>query len=395
MKRAIIIVLDSVGIGALPDAENYGDQGADTLGNIARAMNGLSLPHLEKMGLGNIAPLKGIPPSPHPTAAYGKLREQSQGKDTTVGHWEIAGLVKLQPFPLYPNGFPPDLVGKFEKAIGKKVLGNRAASGTQIIEDLGEEHIRTGYPIVYTSADSVFQIAAHEEVIPVEELYRISRIARELLQGEDAVARVIARPFIGRPGEFVRTSHRHDFSLPPPENTLLDLLIQQGQKTYGVGKIYDIFAGKGISKWVTIEDNRDGVDKTLEAMDRKGFSLIFTNLVDFDMKYGHRRNVEGYAQALLEFDARIPELLDKLGREDILFLTADHGCDPTYLAHTDHTREYVPLLVIGTVVRAGVNLGTRESFADIAQTIAGYLEVPKLTYGKSFLQKILKPGILE
>ena len=389
MKRAIIIVLDSVGIGALPDAEEYGDQGADTLGNICRAMGGLTLPHLEKMGLGNIASLEGIPPSPSPTAAYGKLREKSRGKDTTVGHWEIAGLVKEKSFPVYPEGFPRELIEEFEEQIGRKTLGNRAASGTEIIKELGQEHIRTGYPIVYTSADSVFQIAAHEEVIPVEELNRMCRQARRLLRGEHAVARVIARPFTGKPGNFTRTAHRHDFSLPPPEDTLLDVLINHGKKNYGVGKIFDIFAGKGISETVSIEDNMDGVDKTLKVMEKEGFSLIFTNLVDFDMKYGHRRNVSAYARALQEFDERVPEILRKLKREDLLFITADHGCDPTFSAHTDHTREYIPLLVTGAIIQGGVNLGIRDSFADIAQTIAEYLEIPKLQYGTSFLKSIL------
>ena len=390
MKRAIIIVLDSVGIGAMPDAGEYGDAGADTLGHIAESIDGFSLPNLAKMGLGNIAPLKGIPPSPAPSGAYGKLSEQSRGKDTTVGHWEIAGLVSSTPFPVYPDGFPPDLVKAFEKKIRRKVIGNYAASGTKIIKDLGGEHMKTGYPIIYTSADSVFQVAAHEEVIPLDELYRICRQARELLQGEHGVARVIARPFTGEPGNFERTAHRHDFSLIPPADTILDILTRRGLKTYGVGKIYDVFAGKGVSETVSIDDNRDGVDKTLDAMAERGYSLIFTNLVDFDMKYGHRRNVTAYGQALEEFDIRVPEILSALRPEDMLFLTADHGCDPTYTAHTDHTREYIPLLVNGPVIKPGVDLGTRGSFADIAQTIAEYLGVPELKYGQSFLGEIIK-----
>ncbi|MFH1038961.1 MAG: phosphopentomutase [PVC group bacterium] len=388
MKRAIIIVLDSVGIGEMPDAGDFGDAGANTLGHIAKSVDGFALPNMEKMGIGNIAPLRGIPPSPAPSGAFGKLGELSQGKDTTVGHWEIAGLVSARPFPVYPDGFPPDLVEAFEKMIGRKTLGNYAASGTEIIRDLGEEHVRTGQPIIYTSADSVFQIAAHEEVIPLDQLYRICRQTRELLQGEHGVGRVIARPFVGKPGSFERTAHRHDFSLVPPDDTLLDLIVKNGGKTYGVGKIYDIFAGKGVSETVSIEDNRDGMEKTLSAMKKKGFSLIFTNLVDFDMKYGHRRDAGAYALALEDFDRRIPEIIKALRPEDILFITADHGCDPTFAAHTDHTREYIPLLVNGPAVRPGVNLGTRSSFADIARTIAEYLGLPVMKSGKSFLQDI-------
>jgi phosphopentomutase len=391
MKRAIIIVLDSAGIGEMPDAEAYGDRGADTLGHIAAAVKGFKLPRLARMGLGNIAPLKGVPPSPAPSGAFGKAAELSAGKDTTVGHWEIAGLVSESPFPVYPDGFPRDLVRAFEKKIGRKTLGNYAASGTEIIKDLGEEHLKTGCPIIYTSADSVFQIAAHEEIVPLEELYGFCRQARELLQGEHGVARVIARPFIGKPGAFERTAHRHDFSLAPPEDTILDLVVRRGLKTYGVGKIHDIFAGKGVSETVSIEDNMDGVDRTLEAMEREGFSLIFTNLVDFDMKYGHRRDVEAYGRALAEFDGRVPEILSALQPEDILFITADHGCDPTYAVHTDHTREYIPLLVGGPPVKPGVDLGVRESFADIAQTISEYLGLAELKYGSSFLDLITKP----
>ncbi len=390
MKRAVIIVLDSAGIGEMPDAEAYGDRGANTLGNISAAIKGFSLPNLARMGLGNIAPLKGVPPSPDPSGAFGKAAELSRGKDTTVGHWEIAGVVSEQPFPVYPDGFPRDLVKAFEKKIGRKTLGNYAASGTEIIKDLGEEHVKTGFPIIYTSADSVFQIAAHEEVVPLEELYAFCRQARELLQGEHGVARVIARPFIGKPGAFERTAHRHDFSLAPPADTVLDLVVRRGLKTYGVGKIHDIFAGKGVSETISIEDNQDGVDRTLQAMGLDGYSLIFTNLVDFDMKYGHRRDVEAYGRALEEFDGRIPEILSALRPEDILFITADHGCDPTFPGHTDHTREYIPILAGGPPVKPGVDLGTRESFADIAQTICEYLGLPEVGYGKSFLSLISK-----
>jgi len=381
-------VLDSVGIGALPDAAEYGDEGADTLGHISRGFPGFSLPHLARMGLGNIAPLAGVPPAARPSGAYGKMAELSRGKDTTVGHWEIAGVVKEKPFPVYPGGFPPDLIARFEGTIGRKTLGNKAASGTEIIAELGEEHMKTGRPIVYTSADSVFQIAAHEDVVPLRKLYRFCHLARQLLQKEHGVARVIARPFIGVPGSFTRTAHRHDYALPPVEETLLDFLLQAGHRTYGVGKINDIFAQRGISKYKTTESNDDGISKTLEAMARPGFSLIFTNLVDFDMKYGHRRNLEEYARALMRFDGRLPEITRALREEDMLFITADHGCDPSLERHTDHTREYIPLLVSGPPVRPGVDLGIRRSFADIAQTLAEYLGIPPLKNGTGFLREI-------
>ncbi len=388
MKRAIIIVLDSAGIGALPDAESYGDAGTNTLGHIAEAVPDLALPRFQELGLGNIAPLAHVPPSPHPAAAYGRAAEQARGKDTTVGHWEIAGLVKLKPFPVYPDGFPKALVERFEQAIGMEVIGNCAASGTAILERLGPEHLKTGKPILYTSADSVFQIAAHEEIIPPEKLYEICRTARALLTGEHAMARVIARPFVGKPGAFARTSHRHDFSFPPPEDTLLDRLVAAGKKTFGVGKIYDIFAGKGIAEWTVTGSNRDGVMKTLAALKKTDLSLIFTNLVDFDSHYGHRRDTVAYARALEELDALLPRIRAALKPQDILFFTADHGCDPTYTAHTDHTREYIPILALGEPVRPGVDLGIRESFADIGQTVAEYLGIPPLKYGKSFWKEI-------
>ncbi len=390
MRRAIIIVLDSAGIGAMPDAAQYGDAGADTIGHIAAGYPGLKLPVLQKLGLGNIARLKGIAPAASPAGAYGKMAEKSQGKDTTVGHWEMAGVIKEKPFPVYPDGFPPDLIAKFEGVIGRKTLGNKAASGTAIIDEFGGEHLRTGFPIVYTSADSVFQIAAHEGVIPLPKLYRFCHLARQILQGKHGVARVIARPFIGSPGNFSRTPHRHDYSLPPPEPTLLDLLLQEGRRTYAVGKIDDIFSQRGISKFKTTSSNDDGMTKTIEAMKRPGFSLIFTNLVDFDMKYGHRRKLKEYALALIEFDRRLPEILGALAPEDILFLTADHGCDPSLERHTDHTREYVPLLVAGPPVKPGVNLGIRETFADLGQTVAEYAGIPPLKSGTSFLAQILK-----
>jgi len=387
VKRVILIILDSVGAGALPDAAKYGDEGSDTLGHIAQAVGGLHLPNLQKLGLGNIHHILGVPAVPAPLAAYGRMAEASAGKDTTIGHWEIAGVISEKPLPTYPNGFPPELIAEYEKRIGRKVLGNRPASGTVIIEELGAEHMRTGFPIVYTSADSVFQVAAHEEVIPVEELYRICRIARELLQGEHNVGRVIARPFIGKPGAFQRTDRRRDFSAPPPEPTLLDHIVQAGQTVWAVGKIEDIFAGQGISHAVHTHDNMDGVDKTLEAMQQAGPGLIFTNLVDFDMVYGHRNNAPGYAEALQAVDARVPELMDALRRHDVLIFTADHGCDPT-TPSTDHSREYVPLLIYGAPIQAGVNLGTRPTFADLGATIAEWLGVQPLHAGHSFADQV-------
>lgn len=387
-RRAILIVLDSVGIGAAPDAAAYGDEGSNTLANTARAVGGLRLPNLGRLGLGNLADVLGVPPEPHPTAAYGRMQPASAGKDTTTGHWEIAGVISTRPLPTYPNGFPPEIIQEFERRIGRKTLGNYPASGTVIIEELGPEHLRTGYPIVYTSADSVFQIAAHEEVIPVEELYRMCRIARELLTGEHAVGRVIARPFVGEPGRFVRTDRRRDFSLEPPQPTLLDRLQEAGQPVWAVGKIEDIFAGRGITEAVHIHDNMDGVDQTLAFLARVDRGLIFTNLVDFDMLYGHRNNPRGYAEALEAVDRRVPELLAALREEDLLFFTADHGNDPT-TPSTDHSREIVPLLVTGARVRQGVDLGLRPTFADLGQTVGEYLGAAPLGAGTSFLREVL------
>ncbi|SFR02460.1 phosphopentomutase [Desulfoscipio geothermicus DSM 3669] len=368
-KKVVIIVLDSAGIGALPDAAKYGDSGSNTLGNTARAVGGLKLPHLGQMGLGRLADITGVPPVDNPTACYGKMAELSPGKDTTTGHWEIAGIILDRPFPVYPQGFPPEIIEPFKKRIGRDILGNRAASGTAIIEELGEKHMQTGRPIVYTSADSVFQIAAHEEVIPVEELYRMCKIARELLTGEHAVGRVIARPFAGSPGAFKRTANRHDFSLAPPRPTVLELLQKNGREVAAVGKINDIFAGRGITKSIHTTGNMDGVDKTLQLMRQKVPGLIFTNLVDFDQQYGHRNDPRGYAAALEEFDRRLPEITNALGPEDVLFITADHGCDPT-TPSTDHSREFVPLLVYGRGLKKGADLGTRASFSDVAATVA-------------------------
>ncbi|WP_172613723.1 MULTISPECIES: phosphopentomutase [unclassified Neomoorella] len=381
MDRVIIIVLDSVGVGELPDAGKFGDEGSNTLGNIAATVD-LHLPNMARLGLGNIIPLKGIAPVAAPAAAYGKMASRTAGKDTTSGHWELAGLILERPFPLYPHGFPPEIIEPFEKAIGRKVLGNKPASGTVIIEELGVEHMRTGYPIVYTSADSVFQIAAHEDVIPVQELYRYCKIARQLLTGEHAVGRVIARPFVGEPGHFIRTDRRQDFSLEPPRPTLLDAVISAGLQVMAVGKIKDIFAGRGISRWIHTHDNMDGVDQTCNFMREGGRGLIFTNLVDFDMRYGHRNDVAGYAAALEAFDRRLPELLEALNENDVLVLTADHGCDPT-TPSTDHSREYVPLLVCGRQIRP-VNIGVRPTFADLGATVADLLDVPYNLAGESF-----------
>lgn len=369
VKRVTILVLDSVGIGELPDADRYGDQGSNTLVNTARAVGGLHLPHLERLGLGNIVPVPGVPPSPSPQASFGRMREQSAGKDTTTGHWEIAGLILQHPFPVYPEGFPATLIHEFERRIGRRVLGNKPASGTTIIEELGTEHLRTGYPIVYTSADSVFQIAAHEEVIPVEQLYAMCRVARQLLTGEHGVARVIARPFTGTPGNFHRTTRRHDFSLPPTGRTVLDALKEKGLEVVAIGKVADIFASRGITRALPSKDNAHGIDQILRALRETGPGLIFANLVDFDMLYGHRNDPAGYARALADFDGRLPAIMAVLNEKDMLIITADHGCDPT-TPSTDHSREYVPLLVYGPALPAGTNLGTRETFADVAATVA-------------------------
>lgn len=388
MKRAIIIVLDSVGIGELPDAEEYGDKGSNTLGNIASNVPGFCLPNLESLGLGNIDNIKGIKPSENPIGCYGRMAERSAGKDTTTGHWEIAGIVMDRPFPVYPNGFPPEIIDEFEKSINTKIIGNFAASGTEIINMLGDEHVKTGYPIVYTSADSVFQIAAHEDIVLVERLYEMCKIARKILTGEHAVGRVIARPFIGKSGEYKRTSRRKDFSLDPIEKTVLDYAKEMGYKVKTVGKIEDIFNKKGITDAVHIQNNMDGVEKTLQYMKESFEGILFTNLVDFDMLYGHRNDIEGYAKALIEFDDRVTEILECLKDDDILFITADHGCDPS-TESTDHSREYVPLIAYGKKLKKGINLGTRGTFADIAQTVAHYLGIDAGFKGTSFLEQIL------
>lgn len=371
-RRVILIVLDSVGIGEMPDSCQYGDGGCNTLVNTARAVGGLKIPNLQQLGIGNITLIDGTAPVESPQAAYGKMEEQSAGKDTTTGHWEMMGIILERPFPTYPQGFPIDLLQKFEQLIGRPAIGNKAASGTEIIKELGEYHMKTGYPIVYTSADSVFQIAAHEEIIPLPQLYEMCQTARNLLQGEHAVGRVIARPFIGQPGNFVRTAHRHDYSLQPEKN-ILDYIQESGESVIGVGKIKDIFAGRGITSSYAIENNDDGVDKIIQAMQMHESGLIFANLIDFDQLYGHRNDPHGYAAALEAFDRRLPDIINTMQDEDILILTADHGCDPTF-AGTDHTREYVPLLVYGTAVQPQ-DLGIRTTFADIGQSLAGYLGV--------------------
>lgn len=388
INRVIIIVLDSVGIGELPDAHLYGDQGSNTLVNVAKAVGGLNLPYLAQLGLGNIEKIAGVAPVDLPQGAYGKMNEQSPGKDTTTGHWELAGIVLDKPFPVFPQGFPVEFIKQYENRIGRQTLANKAASGTAIIEELGAEHMRTGKPIVYTSADSVFQVAAHEDVISVPELYRICEIAREMLAGDLAVGRVIARPFVGKSGNFKRTANRHDYSLPPVKTTVLDLLVAQGYAVQAVGKIKDIFAGQGITEDVRTTSNMDGVDKTLDFIRHGKPGLIFTNLVEYDQAYGHRNDPEGYAKALEEFDQRLPEIISSLKQDDLLIITADHGCDPTTVS-TDHSREYVPLLVCGTPVQQGINLGTRNSFSDVAATIADIFGLP-LGVGTSFVPAIIK-----
>jgi phosphopentomutase len=386
-SRVILIILDACGIGALPDAHLYKDEGSNTIVNTARAVGGLKLPNLKGLGLGNIDAISGVSPNAAASANFGKMAELSAGKDSTSGHWEIMGLITEKPFPVYPNGFPPEVILSFEEATGKKILGNKPASGTEIIKELGEEHIRTGKPIVYTSADSVFQIAAHEDVIPVDELYQMCTAARNLLVGEHAVVRVIARPFIGKPGSFQRTERRKDFSLPPPSDTVLDILKRNNHPVVGLGKIEDLFAGRGLTAAVHSKNNSDGVDKLIEAMKEFRRGLIFINLVDFDMLWGHRNDPRAFADGLEEFDRRLPEVTQPLQKEDVLIITADHGCDPT-TPSTDHSREYVPLQVYGQSITKGKNLGVRESFADVGATIADIFGVNGTGRGKSFLEEI-------
>lgn len=390
MKRAILIVLDSVGVGELKDAKSYGDEGSHTLDNVYKSCNGLEINELEKLGIGNIEGVNAPKKCDDAIGAFGRCEEASKGKDTVTGHWEISGVILEEPLNTYPQGFSDDIINEFKKRanIGG-ILGNIVASGTQIIEDLGEEHVKTGYPIIYTSADSVFQIAAHEDVISVEKLYEMCEIARNMLVDKWAVGRVIARPFIGEAPNFKRTSNRRDYALDPFNKTMLEYLKDANYEVAAVGKIEDIYNKKGITSAVHTKSNMDGVDKTLEYMDTVKEGLIFTNLVDFDMLYGHRNDPAGYGKALEDFDNRLQEIYSKMGEEDILIITADHGCDPT-TSSTDHSREHIPVLVYGKNVKAGVNIGTRETFADIGKTILDFFNVQNELVGKSFLDDIVK-----
>jgi phosphopentomutase len=386
-SRVIWIVLDSVGIGPLPDAADYGDVGRTTLGHITESRV-LRLPNLMRLGLGNIAPLAHLDPPAAPIGCFGKGATHSPGKDTTTGHWEMAGIWLDQAFPVYKKGFPPEIMQPFEKAIGRKTLGNKPASGTEIIKELGEEHVRTGYPIVYTSGDSVFQIAAHEDVIPIAELYRMCEIARKLLDGPHKVGRVIARPFTGTPGKFRRTERRHDYAVEPPKPMLLDVLKDRGVPVFGIGKIHDIYNGRGVENYATTKNNTDGMEKITAALTAQSRGLIFANLVDFDMLYGHRKDVEGFAKSLEEFDLLLGAFLPKLGPTDLLMITADHGCDPDpRWATTDHSREYVPIVTYSVGGRKGVALGTRQTLADMGQTIAENFG-GAIPHGSSFLSAI-------
>ena len=388
LKRVVLLVLDSCGIGELPDAAKYGDEGSNTLANMAKAVGGLKLPHLEKLGLGKIDNILGLSNNYPTMGNYGKMAEVSVGKDSTAGHWEMMGLVLKKPLPVYPKGFPQSLIGDFEKQIGSKTLGNYAASGTEIIEELGSQHMETGYPIVYTSADSVFQVAAHEDIISVEKLYAICNIARKILRGEHTVGRVIARPFTGKPGGFKRTANRKDFSLEPLEETILDQLKARNFKVVGIGKIEDLFGERGITDTYHTLDNQDGIKKTLQALKQSGPGLYFTTLVDFDTLWGHRNDPLGFASGLQQFDSLVPEILEHLKEDDLLILTADHGCDPT-TPSTDHSREYVPLLVYGKKIKSNIDLGIRKTFADIGATIAEIFGLKGTGVGVSFLKQII------
>ena len=388
IDRIIIIVLDSVGIGELPDAYKFGDEGSNTLVNTAKAVGGLNVPNLESFGLGKIGDIPGVSKEVDAKAFYGKMIEASAAKDTTSGHWEIMGVVTEKPFPTYPKGFPDDVIRAFTTAIGRPILVNKTASGTEIIKELGEEHIKTGFPIVYTSADSVFQIAACEDVIPIESLYEMCNCARDILKGKHNVGRVIARPFIVENGIYTRTERRRDFSLPPPEETVLDKAVKKGYEVVGVGKIGDIFAHRGLTREIHATNNRDGVLKTIESIRRDFKGIIFTNLIDFDMRYGHRNNPEGYAEALESFDKSLPEIVDASKAGDVIIITADHGCDPTTLS-TDHSREYVPLLVFGKKLNKPRSLGIRNSFADVGATVSEALLELRLDKGESFFTELI------
>jgi phosphopentomutase len=375
-RRAMIIVMDGVGVGELPDAAVFGDSGSCTLGNLAAKVGGLHLPHLGKLGLGNIISIEGVPPADEPQAAYGRMAMQSPGKDSTSGHWEMAGLILDTPFPTYPEGFPPEVIIPFEGRIGRKVLGNKVASGTEIIKELGVKHIETGYPIVYTSADSVFQIAAHEEVIPVVELYEICAVARELLTGRHGIGRVIDRPFVGEPGNFTRTAQRRDFSVSPPRRTLFNTLSDAHYQVVAVGKVNDLFAGSGVTVSVSAAGNEETFSKAVDAFKQLDKGVVFATLVDFDTLFGHRNDPEGFAEALEQFDSWLPAILTVLQDGDIIVLTADHGCDPT-ISSTDHSREYVPLMIAGDIVKP-ISLGVRSTMADMGATLAFLFGVEQL-----------------
>ncbi|QAT50503.1 phosphopentomutase [Caproiciproducens sp. NJN-50] len=386
-KRIFLIVLDSVGIGAEPDAAEYGDEGSNTLAACAKSAD-FAMPNMQRLGLFNIDGVACRPGAEKPQGAFARLREISKGKDTTIGHWEIAGIDSPKPLPTYPNGFPPEVIRAFEQGTGRRSLCNKPYSGTDVIRDYGKEHVETGALIVYTSADSVFQIAAHESVVPLEELYRDCKIARGILTGKHGVGRVIARPFVGEYPNFTRTSNRHDFSIEPPNTTMLDQLSKNGRDVIAVGKINDIFAGKGIGEAIRTKDNPDGIERTIELTGRDFEGLCFVNLVDFDMLYGHRNDVEGYAKALSCFDRKLPEILAGLRPDDLLMITADHGCDPS-TPSTDHSREYIPWVVCGKPVRAGANLGTLPTFADIGSTVLDYFGIKSEITGTSRLDRIL------
>ena len=386
-KRVFLIVLDSFGIGEGPDAELFNDEGSNTLKSISKSSK-FNIESLKKLGLFNIDGIDYIDKEDNPIGAYGRLSEISMGKDTTIGHWEISGIISEKPLPTYPNGFPDEIIKEFSEKTGRKILCNKPYSGTKVINDYGVEHINTGALIVYTSADSVFQIAAHEEIVPVEKLYEYCKIARKILTGKHGVGRVIARPFVGQEGSFTRTSNRHDFSIEPPQNTMLDYIKYSGMDTIAIGKIYDIFAGSGITEYTYTKGNADGMNKTSDYLDKDFNGICFVNLVDFDMNYGHRRDVDGYASALTEFDIWLSEFMLKLKDEDLLIITADHGCDPAFTKTTDHTREYVPVIVYGKNIKA-VNLNTRNGFCDIGKTVCDFLEVDNNIAGNSFLEEIL------
>lgn len=383
MKRIFLIVLDSVGIGEMPDASEYGDAGSNTLLTVSGSRY-FSMPNMRKLGFFNIDGVNIGEKEPMPTGSFGRMKELSKGKDTTIGHWEIAGVISKAPLPTYPKGFPRSVIEEFKKRTGRGVLCNKPYSGTEVIRDFGEKHLKTGDLIVYTSADSVFQIAAHEKLVPVEKLYEYCETAREMLQGEHGVGRVIARPFTGEPGRFVRTSRRHDYSLKPPGITMLDQLQEEAYDVISVGKIIDIFAGRGITEYVRTAGNEEGIERTLEYMKKDFEGLCFTNLVDFDMLYGHRNDVDGYAKALTYLDAQIPRFLKRMREDDILMFTADHGCDPG-TASTDHSREYTPFLMTGSPIRSGINYGTREGFCDIAATILQFFGLPVKCQGVSMV----------